>query len=119
MLAKAILTLQNAWAAAITELGGLTYLLVENQVKKLQLIESILLSDRIYKQVKEKQQRRKPRYWVRPGRSDTLWENCVSGETWLTMSGMKTFACRILHLYIFAMNFEPTLENRTTDFGKW
>ena len=52
MLISTILTLQNAWAAAITELGGLTYLLVENQVKKERLIESILLSD-INKQKKK------------------------------------------------------------------
>ena len=46
MLTSAILTQQSAWAAAITELGGFTYLLVENQVKRKRLIESILLSDR-------------------------------------------------------------------------
>ena len=44
----------TAWAAAITELSGLTNLFVENLFKKKWLIESILLSDRICKQAKEK-----------------------------------------------------------------
>ena len=57
-----ISNINTTWAAAITELGGLTYLLVENQVKKKWLIESILLSNRIYKQAKI--QRRKPRILI-------------------------------------------------------
>ena len=73
LLISVIIILQNAWASAITELGGMTYLLVENQVKKEAANRiAIIIGEYICKQAN--------RYWIRPGRSDTWWEHFLSND---------------------------------------
>ena len=72
-LSKQIVILQNVWISTCNIFNSVISFLTERQKHQREIILKMLMADSNKRRNTKKKERKPPRYWVRPGRSNIWW----------------------------------------------
>ena len=82
-LRKQIVLLQNVWISTCNIFNSVISFLTERHKRQREIILKMLMADSNKRRNTKKKERKPPRYWVRPGRSNICWTNILNNKATL------------------------------------
>ena len=82
-LSKQIVILQNVWISTCNIFNSVISFLTERHKRQREIILKMLIADSNKRRNTKKKERKPPRYWVRPGRSNRWWTNILNNKATL------------------------------------
>ena len=116
-LSKQIVILQNVWISTCNIFNLVISFLTEWHKRQREIILKVQIADSNKRRIKKKKERKPPRYWVRPGRSNIWWTNIWNNEGTLE-EWRKNFRTRKVSFYMLCEELRPHLTKHTTKLRK-
>ena len=116
-LSKQIVILQNVWTSTCNIFNSVVLFLTERHKRQREIILKMLIADSNKKRDTKKKERKPPRYWVRPGRSNIWWTNILNNKATLE-EWRENFRMSEASFYMLCEELRPYLTKQTTELRK-
>ena len=116
-LRKQIVLLQNVWISTCNIFNSVISFLTERHKRQREIILKMLMADSNKRRNTKKKERKPPRYWVRPGRSNICWTNILNNKATLE-EWRENFRMSEASFYMLCEELRPYLTKQTTKLRK-
>ena len=116
-LSKQIVILQNVWISTCNIFNSVISFLTEIHKRQREIIWKMFIADSNKRRNAKKKERKPPRYWVRPGRSNRWWTNILNNKATLE-EWRENFRMSEASFYMLCEELRPYLTKQTTKLRK-
>ena len=116
-LSKQIVILRNIWISTCNIFNSVISFLTERHKRQREIIFKMLIADSNERRNTKKKERKPPRFWVRPGRSNRWWTNILNNKATLE-EWRENFRMSEASFYMLCEELRLYLTKQTTKLRK-